>query len=225
MPRIVDRHSRTTRLLHWINAVVLGVMAWSGISISSAEDPYTISIGGRRLLTLFPRGLFDDLSTPYLETSIAWHFTFAWLLVLNGLLYLAWKGVSGSWRAIVPGRGSLREAGRVLWHDLGFSERPPARAGFYNGAQRIAYSIAILMGIGLVATGLAIFRPVQLGWLTRALGGYQMARAEHFWLTMAMLAFVAIHVIQAVHAGWNVLRSMIVGFEVVGDEEAGRDPS
>ena len=146
-------------------------------------------------------------------------------LVVNGLLYLAWTVGSGAWRTIVPRRGTLREAAGVVKHDLGISKSPPISSGGYNGAQRIAYSIAIGMGIGLVLTGLAIFRPVQLGWLTRRLGGYQMARAEHFWLTMAMLVFIAIHVLQVLRAGWNTLRSMIVGFEVVHDEEGAHEPS
>ncbi len=141
------------------------------------------------------------------------------------MFYLAWTVGSGSWRSILPNRGTLRDAALVLKRDLGLSTPPPEPRDGYNGAQRIAYSIAIGMGISLVLTGLAIYRPVQLGWLTRLLGGYQMARVEHFWLTMAMFVFVAIHVLQVLRAGWNTIRSMIVGFEVVSDEEVAHDPS
>ncbi|MDB5352296.1 MAG: thiosulfate reductase [Planctomycetota bacterium] len=225
MPRLENRHSLPTRLCHWLNVPVLGVMAWSGIAISASKAPYTIKIGGRTLLTLFPEIAFRELDMPVLPTAMGWHFTFAWLLFLNGGLYLAWTVGSGGWRTILPRRGTLREAGRVVWNDLGFAKTPPDRTGTYNGAQKIAYSIAIGMGIGLVLTGLAIFRPVQLGWLTRILGGYQMARAEHFWLTMLMFVFVAIHVLQVLRAGWNTLRSMILGFEVVDETEVARDPS
>ncbi len=47
-----------------------------------------------------------------------------------------------------------------------------------------------------------------------ALGGYEMARWLHFWLTIAFLGFFAIHVLQVVLAGWNNFRSMVSGREV-----------
>lgn len=89
----------------------------------------------------------------------------------------------------------------------------------FNGAQQIAYTSVVLMGLGSLATGLAIYKPVQFGWLTQALGGYQWARFEHFWLTIGYVLFFMIHIAQVIRAGWNNFRAMVVGYEV---EEAPR---
>jgi len=84
----------------------------------------------------------------------------------------------------------------------------------YNGAQRLAYSSIILMGAGSVLTGLAIYKPTQLHWLTTALGGYEMARWLHFWLTIGFCLFFVLHVGQVALAGWNNFRSMVSGYEI-----------
>lgn len=221
MPRLIKTHPLPTRVLHWLNVPVLGVMVWSGIAITAAKKPYRLAIGGQTLLTFFPPEFYREYWTEDLALAMGWHFTFAWLFGLIGVLYLVWKIASGTWRGLLPGRGTLRDAWRVLIQDLGLSKqvtRP--RDGSYNGAQRIAYTIAIAMMTGLGVTGLAIFRPTQFAPLVRVLGGYMMARAEHFWLTMAMIVFVAIHLLQVARAGWNVFRAMVIGVEVIDDPEA-----
>ena len=71
------------------------------------------------------------------------------------------------------------------------------------------------MGAGSLLTGLAIYKPVQLGWLTRLLGGYEWARWEHFWLTVGYVLFFIVHIAQVIRAGWNNFRAMVTGYEVV----------
>ncbi len=214
------RHALPTRILHWLNVPVLAIMVWSGLEISAAKTPYTITIGRRTFVTLFPESVFRELGMQDPARAIAWHFLFVWLFAITGISYLGWKIVSGSWRALLPKRGTLREAGRVLLRDLGVTTIPAERVEGYNGAQRIAYTIAVAMMVGLGVTGLAIFRPTQLAPLARILGGYMTARAIHFWLTIAMVGFVAIHVLQVARSGRNTFRSMVIGVEVVEAEEA-----
>jgi thiosulfate reductase cytochrome b subunit len=60
-------------------------------------------------------------------------------------------------------------------------------------------------------------------WVTTLLGGYEMARWEHFWLTMSFVGFFVIHVGQVLLAGWNNFRSMVSGFEVKPAEEPSLD--
>jgi thiosulfate reductase cytochrome b subunit len=55
-------------------------------------------------------------------------------------------------------------------------------------------------------------------WLTTLLGGYEMARWLHFWLTMGFCGFFVIHVVQVVLAGWNNFRSMVSGYEIAPAE-------
>ena len=71
------------------------------------------------------------------------------------------------------------------------------------------------MGVGSLITGLAIYRPVQVYWLTSLLGGYEWARMEHFALTIGYVLFFLIHVAQVARAGWNNFRSMVAGYEVI----------
>jgi thiosulfate reductase cytochrome b subunit len=72
----------------------------------------------------------------------------------------------------------------------------------------------ILMGAGMLLTGLAIYKPTQAHWLTTLLGGYEMARWLHFWVTMSFLAFFVVHIVQVVLAGWNNFRAMVSGREI-----------
>jgi thiosulfate reductase cytochrome b subunit len=89
---------------------------------------------------------------------------------------------------------------------------PPVKK--YNGAQKIAYTAIIGMGAGSLATGLAIYKPTQAHYLTSLLGGYEMARWEHFWLTMGFCAFFLLHVGQVIKTGWNNFRGMVNGYEI-----------
>ena len=66
----------------------------------------------------------------------------------------------------------------------------------------------------MLLTGLAIYKPTQTHWLTSLLGGYEMARWLHFWITMAFLGFFLVHVAQVILAGWNNFRAMVSGFEI-----------
>jgi len=72
----------------------------------------------------------------------------------------------------------------------------------------------IFMGFGMLLTGLAIYKPVQLYWLCAMLGGYEWARAEHFIITILFVLFFLVHLIQVILAGWNNFRGMVAGFEV-----------
>ena len=223
MPRLEKKHPQAIRWMHWINFPVLTLMIWSGLLIYWANDVYTITIFGHTLFHFFPDWFYSALGLrSKLALGMAWHFTLMWAFLLNGLLYVVYTAVSGEWRYLVPNRQSFGEAWRVLLHDLHLSKvEPPPRK--FNGAQQIAYTGVILMGAGSVLTGLAIYKPVQLGWLTAALGGYEWARVEHFALTVAYVLFFLVHVGQVMKAGWNNFRAMVTGYEIVREKEAARE--
>jgi thiosulfate reductase cytochrome b subunit len=73
----------------------------------------------------------------------------------------------------------------------------------------------ILMAMGSVLTGFAIYKPTQLSWLTSLLGGYEWARWEHFWLMVLFVLFFIVHIAQVIRAGWSNFQSMITGRELV----------
>ncbi|MCA9099407.1 MAG: cytochrome b/b6 domain-containing protein, partial [Planctomycetaceae bacterium] len=106
----------------------------------------------------------------------------------------------------------------VVMHDLLLTKVPlPDRK--FNGAQQFAYTGVILMGAGSLLTGLAIYKPTQLAWLTFLFGGYEMARYIHFSLTVGYVMFIFIHLTQVAKAGWNNFRAMVTGLEIVQVKE------
>ncbi len=133
---------------------------------------------------------------------------------MNGLFYVLYTIFSGEWRYLLPNKKSFGEAWQVLLHDLHIRKSIPPQTK-YNAAQRIAYSAIIIMGLGSIITGLAIYKPVQFSFFTAICGGYEAARVEHFILTIAYCLFFLVHVIQVIIAGWRNFQSMITGFEVV----------
>jgi thiosulfate reductase cytochrome b subunit len=219
MTRLEAKHPRAIRWMHWINVPLLMVMLWSGLLIYWANDVYEVRAGGVTLFHFFPAGFYRALDLGFgLAKGMAYHFTFMWFFALNGLLYVLYTLFSGEWRHLLPNRRTPREAWHVLLHDLRLRKDPPPPAKF-NGAQRLAYTGVILMGAGSVVTGLAIYKPTQLAWLTTLLGGYAWARAEHFTLTVGYVLFFAVHMTQVIRAGWNNFRAMVTGYELAPLEE------
>ena len=147
-----------------------------------------------------------------------------WFFAGNGLIYVIYTIASGEWRALVPILSSFKRAPLVALHDAHIVKKPPPQ-GKYNDAQRIAYTCIILMGAGSVITGLAIYKPTQLSWLTSLLGGYEWARWEHFYLMVGYVLFFVVHVFQVVLAGWANFRSMVTGYDIVDAVEPTPEPS
>jgi thiosulfate reductase cytochrome b subunit len=218
MKKIIHKHPLAIRWFHWINFPLLTIMIWSGMMIYWANDVYEIEIGDVLLFKFFPETFYKTLNISFrLAEGMAFHFVFMWLFILNGILYVAYTFISGQWRELLPNKSSFTEAWQVLLHDLRIKKTaPPAKK--YNGAQRIAYTMIIIMGMGSVITGFAIYKPTQMGWLCSLCGGYEAARAEHFILTIGYVLFFLIHIIQVIKAGWNNFRAMIAGFEVINEK-------
>ncbi len=217
LKQIQPKHPRAIRWFHWINFPLLTIMIWSGLLIYWANDVYKVGWGDTTVFHFFPQGFYDAFAlNSRLAEGMAWHFLFMWLFAINGACYVLYTLISGEWRYLVPDRNTLREAMHVVLHDLGLSKTPLPRQKF-NGAQKIAYSSIIVMGLGSLITGLAIWKSVQFGWLTAMLGGYAAARVEHFLLTLGYVGFFVVHIAQVVRAGWNNFRAMVTGFEVVDD--------
>jgi thiosulfate reductase cytochrome b subunit len=220
MKKIVQKHPLAIRWFHWINFPVLTLMIWSGLLIYWANDIYRIGFGSTTVLKFFPDSFYKAFNIPFrLAEGMAYHFVFMWLFFINGLLYVSYTLISGEWRELVPDRHSFKEAWQVLLHDLHIRKMAPTQTKF-NGGQKIAYTAIIIMGLGSVLTGLAIYKPVQLSWLCAILGGYKFARIIHFALTIGYVLFFVIHILQVIRAGWNNFRAMVTGFEVhkINDE-------
>jgi thiosulfate reductase cytochrome b subunit len=184
------------RIVHWCNALFLILMAGSGLQILTAYP------------SLGPRGAqywwypFQGTPPPswlriggWLGGGRHWHFAIAWFFVLNGICYLAYFFLSGEWRRRMfrPARDVNGACAQFLYY-LRIRKAPPP-ADFYNGLQRFAYSSAIILGVVMVLSGLAIYKPVQLHFLTLLFGGYDGARVVHLAGLFLLAMFLVTHLV------------------------------
>lgn len=199
------KHPLWVRWAHWINFPLLALMLYSGAEIYWANPRYTPFI---------PPAVYQWLGIDgSLADGMALHFAMAWLFTVNGVLYVAYLLVSGEWREMLPTGASFRDAALVMLHDLGLRKELPPQ-GKFNAAQRIAYSAIVAMAAIAVASGLAIYKPIQLGWLRSIFAGYEGARLVHFLMAVGFVAFFFIHIAQVARAGWNNFQAMVTGYEV-----------
>jgi thiosulfate reductase cytochrome b subunit len=88
-------------------------------------------------------------------------------------------------------------------------DHPPQ--GKHNPLQKLAYTGIVLVGALAVLSGFAIYKPVQLAWLTAAFGGFQLARYWHFWTVWIFVGFLVTHVLLVFVVDPASLRAMITG--------------
>ena len=210
------KHALALRWMHWINFPVLMVMMWSGMRIYWADlrDPYAVGILGWQLFEFWPDGVneFFELNR-VLAKGIAFHLTFAWFFVLNGIAYLIFLSRKGNWRYLVPDRRGLRDAPKVVAHDLHLRDDAPPQ-GKYNPMQQLTYTAVVVMAAVLVLSGFAIYKPGQLAFLEALFGGYDNARFVHFTITILLMLFFVVHVVQVARAGWRNFASIITGYRL-----------
>lgn len=215
MKKIVEKHSLAIRWLHWINFPLLAIMIWSGVLIYWANDIYRIGWGNTTVLKFFPDSFYTAFNIPFrLAEGMSLHFVFMWLFAFNGFVYLVYLLFSGEYKLIFPNKKSLKESVLVVLHDLHIRRGLPPQKK-YNAAQRITYTMVLVMGAGSFFTGIAIYKPVQFKTICAVLGGYEWARVEHFTLTILFSLFFLVHIIQVILAGFNNFRSMVTGYEIV----------
>ncbi|MBV9825551.1 MAG: cytochrome b/b6 domain-containing protein [Alphaproteobacteria bacterium] len=162
-------------------------------------------------------------SPQWLAMGRTWHFFFAWLLVLNGAVYLLYGAFAGHLRRdlLTSGR-DLRHIGRSLWEHLRLHFPRGKEAERYNVLQKLAYLgvIFVILPV-LILAGLAMSPRLDAGfpWLPALFGGRQSARTVHFICAFALVLFTLVHVVMVLLSGvWNNLRSMITGYYVIRDE-------
>ena len=173
------------------------------------------------------RGFPSWLTLPgdrWLAMGRRWHFFFAWVFVINGLLYLAYSIASRHLtRDLVPGVKEWRTVGQSIKDHLRFRHPTGEAAKHYNVLQKITYLFVVFVLLPLVVLmGLAMspwLNSLWPGWVD-LVGGRQSARTLHFVAAWALVAFVLIHVFEVIISGvWNNLRSMITGVYRVRIEE------
>ncbi|MEA2933789.1 MAG: hypothetical protein QOD74_435 [Variibacter sp.] len=163
-------------------------------------------------------------STQSLAMGRRWHFFFAWLFVINGLIYLVYSLISRRLRRdLAPTRKDLRTIGHsIVEHaKLRFPKGDEARR--YNVLQKLAY-LAVIFGLLplVVLTGLTMSPGMDAALpLVQLFGGRQSARTLHFLAASGLILFTLVHVAMVILSGpWNNLRSMITGRYDIGSQPA-----
>ena len=153
---------------------------------------------------------------PWLAMARLWHFFFAWVLLINGLVYVMYSAGSRHLsRDLAPDRRDWRSIGQSIKDHLKFRHPTGDAAKRYNVLQKLTYLIVIFVLLPLIILmGLAMspwMNSVLPGWID-LFGGRQAARTIHFVAAWLLVAFVAIHVFEVIVSGlWNHLRSMVTG--------------
>ena len=240
---VAKKHHLLVRWSHWLNVPILLGLILSGISIYWASpiyqhdpNPTTGSFdyfadAGIWICAHIPwlhhyadpaNWVYNHSSLgPYmLAFALRFHWLCAYLLMLNGLVYLAGLCIGGGWRSLLPRLSDARGVLQMARYYLGLpytilARRQPIHPNFrtkYNPLQRLAYFVVAVAGFLAVATGWAIHKPAQLSWLTAIFGGFDKARVWHFWLMGFFIVFVIPHVVLVIADGWDTLRSMITGW-------------
>jgi thiosulfate reductase cytochrome b subunit len=221
-----SRHSAVVRVTHWITALCFVALLVTGIEIIISHPRFYWGENGNVLtpaLFSFPiPSSRATVPTGYgyvLPDQNGWsrylHFEAAWALVLTGVVYLIFGIVSGHFRRNLVPDTTGRTLSRALADHLRFKPPPDAEAWSYNSLQRLAYLVVIFVLFPLVVwTGLAMSPAFTsaIPFTVTAFGGRQSARTLHFFISVALVVFLFVHVAMVWRAGFrNRVMAMITG--------------
>ncbi len=200
------------RVTHWVNA-----LAAARHDRQRAARIFNAYPAFARMGETFCCYPFEGRSIPdwltfggWLAGARHWHFAAMWVLVLNGLVYLGFIYLHGEWRDLLPRRGLLRDAREMIKFYLALRKDHP-RQGKHNVLQRLVYFSMPGFGALAVASGIAIWKPVQLAPLTALFGGYVWARYWHFLAMLALVVLSLGHVFMVFAVDPYALRAMLTG--------------
>ncbi len=199
-------HPLPLRVMHWINAIAIFIMIGSGWKIYNDD-------------VLFGWLHFPDAVVigKWAQYGLQWHFFGMWIFVLNGIAYLAYGITTGRFRQKlfpVSIREILTTVGDALRFKLGHDDLT-----HYNAVQKILYLGIILIGILIVISGLALWKPVQFSELASLFGSFQTIRLVHFLCMTAIVLFLIVHVTLALLVPKSLV-AMLTGGPVVRDDAA-----
>jgi thiosulfate reductase cytochrome b subunit len=193
-------HPVWVRVTHWLNVIATFVLIGSGWRIYNASPLFPFT---------FPPSITLGDGLDGLQGALLWHFAAMWLLVVNGVTYVALGTLSGRFRRkllpIYP-RDVIKDVRAALTGTLSHDD-----LSAYNAVQRLLYVGVIVAGVVIVASGLSIWKPVQFQEMTALFGGYDSTRFVHFFAMAAIVAFLMVHITLAIVVPKS-LRAMIVGW-------------
>jgi thiosulfate reductase cytochrome b subunit len=220
------RHSAVVRITHWITAASFIALLVSGIAILIAHPRLywgdTGAVGTPSLI---------DLPIPFMIGHSGWgrylHFLSAWVCVLTGLLY----GISGFLtqhfrKNLLPAKADLTwgRMWRIVSNDLHLRQPTEEESLTYNVVQRLTYlSVVFVLFPLIILSGLAMSPAIAsvVPVLRSGFGGQQSARTIHFFVALALVLFLCVHIAMVWLAGFtDRVRAMITGYSASGRERS-----
>jgi len=196
-------HPPALRIMHWINAAAIFIMIGSGWKIYNDE----VIFGWLH----FPDSVVIGKWAQY---GLQWHFFGMWIFVINGLVYVTYGIATGRFRQkLFP--ISLRDILAVVADALRFRLSHDDLT-IYNAVQKILYLGIMVVGLLIVISGLALWKPVQFSELAALFYNFQTIRLVHFLCMSAIVAFLLVHVALALLVPQSLL-AMLTGGPVVDD--------
>jgi thiosulfate reductase cytochrome b subunit len=183
-------------------------MIGSGIEIFRAFPSFSAKIPERDVLNIPSWAGFGG----WLGGALQLHYTFMWIFGGAGALYVMYQIISRNYKQVLFSTSDAAGVWPMFRHYFFFGPKPAMNQS-YNPLQKLAYTIAILLGAVSLITGIALSKPVQLGWLVWFLGGFRMARMEHFIAMLGFLSFIPGHLIMVAIHGWSNFASMFTGWK------------
>jgi len=209
---LIKRTHWVVRVTHWVNVIALPLMVASGLRIFNAYPAFARK---GETFCCYP---FEGKPVPaaltfggWLAGARHWHFAVMWLLVVNAIVYLGFLYLHGEWRELAPRRGDVHRAWEMI-RFYAFARREHPHQGKHNALQKSAYFAMPIIAAVIVLSGISIWKPVQLHWLTMIFGGYVWARYVHFVAMIVLVLLVLGHIFMVVAVDPYALRSMITGW-------------
>ena len=199
-------HPLPVRIMHWINAAAMIIMIMSGWKIYDDD-------------VIFSWLRFPDAITlgKWAQNGLQWHFFGMWIVALNGLAYLLYGTITGRFRSklfpISPRElvATMRDAFtfRLNHDDL----------THYNAVQKVLYVGIIAVGIVVVLSGLALWKPVQFSELATLFYDFQTTRLVHFLCMTAIVLFLVVHVTLTLIVPRSLV-AMLTGGPIIKSDKA-----
>jgi thiosulfate reductase cytochrome b subunit len=218
---LVWRHPIWVRATHWLNVCAVVILLMSGANILAAHPHLYWGLKSTFADPWVSFGTIPDWIMIPQRRNLAearhWHFFFAWIFVLNGLIYLAMLLITRRLtRRLWPTGADIRDIGHSVVEHARFEFPKDDRARVYNVLQKLTYLLMVLVVLPMMlVTGLSMspgFNPIG-GVLLDVMGGRQSARTLHFLSASAIVVFIAVHVGLVVWTGlFNNMRAMITGW-------------
>jgi thiosulfate reductase cytochrome b subunit len=223
------RHTALVRVTHWLTFACFAALLLSGVEIIISHPRFywgeTGTVNEHPLFVIPIPASRDTVPTGYsygLPDGNGWgrylHFQSAWLLGIAGVLYLAVSLLNGHIRKDLmplPGQCSVGAVFSRLRKYLRRAPADPAEESSYNVLQRWSYlGVIFILFPLLIWTGLAMSPSFTAAfpWTVELLGGKQSARTLHFFATIALVLFFAVHVTMVALSGFRSrMAAMITG--------------